>query len=420
MSITWNISALHEEMQGYQEELHKVHGDLKAITDIATKCLNAQVNIPKSHVLNAFFKTLEEILEDKKASKENILRGIQSLITKVQSYFNKSSLKSSVPASAARSPAAPPMALPDYMGKISRMEMSLSETDQRSVDLATRIAHIGRRADEFGQTFSEYSTMATADHAKLLLELDEFQAMQDSCGLELSAYQRGQNGINAKLIALERQMKLSEMELKTETEDYARERKLVKEKREGYSLQFNQFITAVSTRATTAEVTHEKQVKELGKKFCEFTVLNWSKVVLAVPDKGGLPLAVMTSKSRAVEAWGRLFWLKVEKTAERIGLYLCCADDQPTGAPPASPSRLSPFQLDFQLMVKKRHLADRVFVSPVIRAISGKNMEWGKEECTTLEHIERMKAYSGDEDAITFGCMFWDVRNLRWPKPPDS
>ena len=164
--------------------------------------------------------------------------------------------------------------------------------------------------------------------------------------------------------------------------------------------------------------------------FCEFEVAKWSEV----------KEAALFSTATPLKAWSHEWWLKVEKAPERIGLYLCCGED---GRFPVSG--------DYQLMCRKRNTDEGVCASVVFRTEFGKEKAWqelssvraifsnlcgarGLSKFTSLEQLEKERAYSRSEDRITFGCMIYPyvrrlvgndnvcgggrIRNVQWGRGP--
>ena len=116
---------------------------------------------------------------------------------------------------------------------------------------------------------------------------------------------------------------------------------------------------------------------------------------------------------------GHQLWLKVERTKwvqtdkdpallpgevkpDQIGLYLCCGDDEPR-------SRF-PFSVDYKLMARKPNTDLGVLPSDLFRTDFGKEKAWGLSRFATADEIAR--CCTGGK--VTFGCMVWPVRNLRW------
>lgn len=177
--------------------------------------------------------------------------------------------------------------------------------------------------------------------------------------------------------------------------------------------EFDEKLIAVETRS---ELRIAELTAQVTAEFIEFTVHKWSTIALTAPSLGLPPSAAMYSAGTPLKVWGHEWWVKVEKTSTRIGLYLCCGGD---GDPPpvgstVPISRRWPIAVDYQLMVRKRGSDEGVCASDVFRTEFGREKAWGLSNFSTIEQIEKEGAWSRAEDIITFGCLIYPIRNLRW------
>lgn len=145
------------------------------------------------------------------------------------------------------------------------------------------------------------------------------------------------------------------------------------------------------------EQATEKKLAELRASsvsiFVEFDIFKWSDI----------REVALFSTNAPVKAWGHEWWLKVEKTADRVGLYLCCGEE---GRFPVS--------VDYQLMVRKRNADEAVCASAVFRTDFGKEKAWGLSRFSDMKQLEEEGAYDPSEDKITFGCLVYPIKGLQW------
>lgn len=436
MTVTFDASAFHANMQGYQKELLKASGNPKMIKMVAAECLeNARTKVPETHMLRALFDALGTMVGGKTAASEkDISEYMTALTTKIEKIVNRSSLKtmtkeahpvavaafansttteSFLPAAAAPSPAAPPATLssplhmPDCMKKMSQMEVSLFATNGKCADLATHTERVSQRVDDLDKSFSQCMTTVFVDQPKLRLELDEFRSGLGRYRVELTDCQRTQEAINIRLAAnpamtLEPRVRALEAARKTELE-------VLQAEKEAQKIHFDQEMRALKTEMAALRIGLGTLRSEMGARpeFVQFTITRWS-TVLAVPTdsrKGTSPVCTLFGNSygQSLKAWGREFWLKVDKTATQVGLYLCCGEEG-----------CFPFKVKYQLMVKRRSSDDGVCASRLFDTEFGKDKAWGLAKLAIHEEIEKEGGYYRGEDAITFGCWIYPVEGLTW------
>lgn len=151
-------------------------------------------------------------------------------------------------------------------------------------------------------------------------------------------------------------------------------------------------------------------LENANREIIEFDVPKWSTIVLAPSTPGAPPSAAMYSAGTPTRIWGYEFWIKVEKTAERVGMYLCCG----SGVDEAHEKRLFPISVDYQLGVRRRgiHKDEIVCSSVKCRTEFGLEKAWGFSRFSTMDAIERADAYVRSEDIISFAISLWPVRGL--------
>lgn len=229
----------------------------------------------------------------------------------------------------------------------------------------------------------------------------------------------------------------------------------LKKKNDRLESQLNELAKDANTRIDKLTASTEKSIENLalkaGVQFAEFWIPNWSKIPLGLMEgdpAGTLPyIAILFSNYKSpLNAWGQEFWLKVEKTAARIGLYLCCKKDVEASTPerrpfearpfearpfalpahhshnPAIPNQDNfrtpaerwPFDLQYQLMAKKCGSTDGVCASAIFKTIFGKESAWGLRQFATEEILEREGAYNKKDDMMIFGCAIYPGEKLLW------
>jgi hypothetical protein len=128
-----------------------------------------------------------------------------------------------------------------------------------------------------------------------------------------------------------------------------------------------------------------KHLSECKYAFCEFQISKWSEIKTSTE---------MYSLDTALKAFGIVWWLKVVKNGDKIGLYLCCGK---VGAIT---------KVKYQLMTKIRNSTKVAKSSIFFDTEFGKEYAWGLSNFTNTAELEQHGAYSRVEDVITFGCQF--------------
>lgn len=414
MSVTFNVSALHADMQRYHEAIQKA-GNSRKVTSVATQCFtDALTKVPEGHVLRAHFNALRNmVVGEFDTADEDIVDHIGFLATQVRNLFHGCSMHAAaqdtpdvvvdesfgkaeatesfsfvpgafkprgdhpiavaslthsaskeyfpIPTSAALSPAAPPAAL------------------------MTRDNSAHERVDELDRALKELMSTFFVQKAE---DAAKFEAILASQTKERMEFQREREADRVRMTAENESLKNQMRGLARELDD-----KLV-----AAEIRFAENIAEVKAQASS--------------QFIEFTVKNWSTIALTVPAKspaGTPPMAALYSTDKSVKVWGHEFWLKVEKTAERVGLYLCCGSDGDTLF-----SGRFPIKVDYQLMVRKRGTDEGVCAAQVYRTTFGKERAWGESRFSTEAALLNAGAYRKGEDEITFGCKVYPLENLLW------
>lgn len=153
-------------------------------------------------------------------------------------------------------------------------------------------------------------------------------------------------------------------------------------------------------KLTESNAQWEKKIALKHVQMIKFEILKWSEI------KDG---ATIFSDKEPFREWGYSFYLGVFKSANHIGLYLCCGG---VGK--------FPIQVDHRLIIKKRGLGEIIKNSVLFHSKYEKEKSWGLAEFTTLEELEKLGGYSRSEDAITFGCAISRVvgEGLLWEPEP--
>ena len=196
-------------------------------------------------------------------------------------------------------------------------------------------------------------------------------------------------------------------------------------------------------RTATVQLSQSIQVLQSAQvsKWLEVTINGWSLIRVKSLSEPTSMFSALTP----LRAWGREWWLKVDKALDGyIGLYLCCGvaptptsvtniptvvatptsvTNIPVATPAISITNIStnwPIICNYQLMTRQRGTDNAVCCTNVFRTEFGVEHAWGLSQFSTLEVLERAGAYSLSEDKITFGCIIYPIKGMRWGQTIDT
>lgn len=204
------------------------------------------------------------------------------------------------------------------------------------------------------------------------------------------------NNVMSRFSSVVTQMRNMEMDMKTQQLTTTNLRKKISDTKKDKEkvIGFNQQILIMKTE-------HEKKIEEVCRSsimaVVEFEIDKWSDIKTD---------ASIYSISKPLRKWGHTWWLKVNKSVNHIGVYLCCGEEGSF-----------PITVEYQLLVRRRHCDEYIEHSSYYTAEFGREKAWGIVKFTTIETLEKEGAYSRSEDRLTFGCNIYPGKGLLWGQP---
>lgn len=387
MSVSFNpeeiYTRLHRCITHFEQngDVSKINEEISAIA----------VEIPKEHFLNDLF----QFANREKMVEKVALRQLKSLQNLVKSYLEDHRLEpaaiKSSPVAGLRSeslkvsPSAPAKQIKDLTetleavagkreGLLKEIEILKSEQEEMQRECAKMIE----------SAFASKSAIKKLEEAlnALLKQSESVLASYVEQTIPLTALESKLSVQNKEIAELERCLLGIGEEIDKKKRDVDQKISLLEKK--------------IEPSLTSVESAYKKV-------FHEF------EVAMADLKDGGK----LFSEDKPERVWGGEWWLKVERTGDKIGMFLCCG-----GGFQLRP----PITVDYQLMVKRHSTDDGVCKSTLFRATFGKAPEpgkekiwaWGLSKFAMLEQIEREGGYSATVKKIIFGVSILPVEGVEW------